>query len=124
MGFKEWLLTEGTQAAIIVRTNDDKYSMSYSQYDGYLEGIGAQLKKYFKTQKNVDELVSNSGEIRGIDKGKIEFYAGRKLLKTNLSEDKVIDEANSFAQYKYYFNGVNWYYSTNKISSLDDMKQL
>lgn len=121
--FESVSINEGTQAAIIVKTSDDTYSMSYAQYDGYLKGIGEELKHNFRTDKDVRKLVSKSGEIRSIVNGKIEFYTDRTLLKKRMSEGKVVDEANNFAKYKYYWDGIKWSYTDKSIGSIDDINR-
>jgi len=113
-------LIEGTQAAIIVKTGDDEYSMAYLQYDG--STVGDELKKF--QGKDALKLVSKSGEIRGIDNGKIEFYDSRILLKTGLNSNQVIKEANAFSNYAYYYDGKEWYKTSQKIKSLDHMKPM
>jgi len=116
-------LNEGTTAAIIVKQSNGKYSMAYAQYDGYLDGVGAELADNFYSQDKANELVDerDGGEIRGIDNGEIEFYdpSDRRkgaLLITNASEKKVIKEAKGFGNYIYYWDGGDWFYSDNPSS--------
>lgn len=120
----ECVVNEGTQASIIVKTGPGKYSMSYAQYDGYLEGIGVELKKYFTDDKKVKELVSGTGEIRGIKDGKIEFYKDRPILIKNAPEDEVLEEANYFSTYKYLWdpNEGKWFYTNKKVRKMADIK--
>jgi len=114
-------MNEGTQASIIVKTGEGKYSMSYAQYDGYLQGIGKELVDNFYSDKDAKKLVQKSGEIRGIDNGKVEYYTDRTLLIKNAKESKVCREANAFSTYKYYWDGLDWYYTQSKCNGVEDI---
>lgn len=115
-------LNEGTQAAIVVRTGDDRYSMSFIQYDGI--SIGKDIKKYFNDEKSAKKLVSKSGDIRGINGSYIEFYTDRKLLITNREEDYIVEEIKNFSNIVYYFDGKKWNFSKSGIKTLADLKPL
>ncbi len=115
MTFREFI-NEGTTAAIIVK-NGDKYDMSYLQYDGM--SVGPDLTKYFGTEKLAKKLIQKSGDIRGIDGNRVEFYEGRALLIKKRDEKYIVEEANMFGNYIYFFDGTNWYMTKNRISSLD-----
>jgi hypothetical protein len=119
--FKEYVLNEGTQASIIVKTGEDKYSMSYLQYDG--STVGKELIAYFNNDKDVKKLITASGEIRGIIGGEVEYYNDKKLLLKDVSEDKVVKEARYFSTYVYYWDGNSWLYTKGKIKSLEDVHQ-
>ena len=125
-------INEGTTAAIIVKQSNGKFSMAYAQYDGYLDGVGAELIDNFYSQEGANQLVDEreSGEIRGIDNGEVEFYSvsdrkGKAILITNASDKKVIKEAKSFGSYIYYWDGQDWYYADSgyksNVKSVEDI---
>ena len=47
-----------TSATITLKTKDGKYKSVYLHNDGYLEGAGYVLKKYYPTYEKVDQLLN------------------------------------------------------------------
>lgn len=61
-----------TRSLIGYATKDNKVNYVYCHYDGYLEGVGVELVKYFKREEDVKELVTK--DIRGITQGSADYF--------------------------------------------------
>ena len=47
-----------TRSFIITKTEDGKYKGVYCHFDGYPEGVGKKLDRYYTNQEIVDKLIS------------------------------------------------------------------
>tara|TARA_B100001245_G_C22614008_1_gene303297 strand:+ start:29 stop:457 length:429 start_codon:yes stop_codon:yes gene_type:complete len=67
-----------TRSRIAIQSKSGKYKSVYHHYDGYPEGVGVSLNKYFPNYASAVELVSG-GDISFIDwdSGKVSYYATR-----------------------------------------------
>lgn len=67
-----------TRSRIAIQSKNGKYKSVYHHYDGYPEGVGVSLCKYFPNYASAVELVSG-GDISFIDwdSGKVSYYATR-----------------------------------------------
>jgi hypothetical protein len=54
-----------TNSSITVQTADDKFLNIYCHWDGYLEGVGKQLKDNYNTQE-LAELVVSVGDLSNL----------------------------------------------------------
>jgi hypothetical protein len=119
--FKEYILTEGTDATITV-LEKGVYKTSFLQYNGYLQGAGKELFKNYSDPKKAKLLVQGTGEIRDIFD--LEFYTDRTLLETTKDEKKAVKNANE-SYIKYFFDGSDWYYAQGQILDFyDEMDML
>ena len=48
-----------TRSAIIVNTADGKWRVVYCHHDGYIDGVGRTLFKYYNSQERADALVEH-----------------------------------------------------------------
>ena len=46
-----------TCSNIVIKTKENKYNLIYIHNDGYLEGVGYMLKKYYKEYEQVEKLM-------------------------------------------------------------------
>ena len=54
---KEGLLTEATRSVIGLELPNGKITSVYCHYDGYPEGVGTYLKKYYKSPAVIKKLI-------------------------------------------------------------------
>ena len=90
-----------------------KYIGVYCHWDGYLEGIGAELKEHFTDYDSVLNLLSG-GFISSISNGRVRHYANRegedwKYIKPiQGSSAKSIYSKMTWIEYVYLFDGDTW----------------
>jgi len=118
-------INEGTPATIAVLQKDGKVKMSFLQYDGSPAVAGKELIDNFNSEVYANELVQQSGELRGFWDGHVDYYTDRKLLKTFNTEDKYKTKGQDafYTVHNYFWDGKDWYY-TRKISNKNDWKKL
>ena len=98
----------GTRSLVGVMVGD-KCRAVYVHWDGYLEGVGAELQNY-TTQEEVEELIAD-GDRSTLDSG---FYKDRGETgvgpKTYDTFEKFLDAADGCgAEYYYIFKDGVWY---------------
>lgn len=67
-----------TRSRIAIQDRQGKYRSVYHHYDGYPEGVGVSLQRYFPTYISACSLIAG-GDISGIDwdDGHVNYYAKR-----------------------------------------------
>ena len=60
-----------TNASITLKTKDNKYKSVYLHHDGYIDGAGYVLKKYYPTYEKVDQLL-NLGNLSSLGRTPID----------------------------------------------------
>jgi len=98
----------GTRSLVGVMVGD-KCRAVYVHWDGYLEGVGAELQNY-TTQEEVEELIAD-GDRSTLDSG---FYKDRGETgvgpRTYATFEKFLDAADGCgAEYYYIFKDGVWY---------------
>ena len=98
----------GTRSFVGVMVGD-KCRAVYVHWDGYLEGVGAELQDY-TTQADVEELISH-GDRSSLDEG---FYKDRgetgvEPRDYDTFEDFYDAAHGSWAEYYYIFKDGVWY---------------
>lgn len=48
-----------TRSTITVKCNDGKYRAIYCHFDGYLDGVGADLLQHYNNQEAAERLIAN-----------------------------------------------------------------
>lgn len=98
----------GTRSFVGVMVGD-KCRTVYVHWDGYLEGVGAELQGY-TTQAEVEELISH-GDRSSLDDGYYKDRGETGVAPTDYeSFDKFYDAAHdSWAEYYYVFKDGVWY---------------
>lgn len=97
----------------------DKCRAVYVHFDGYLDGVGAELQEY-TTQAAVEELISHGDRSRldgGYYKDRGEDYVDP--VEYDSFEDFVLDCNDSWVEWYYIFKDGVWYcgntYQSNKL---------
>ena len=98
----------GTRSFVGVMVGD-KCRAVYVHWDGYLEGVGAELQDY-TTQAEVEELISH-GDRSSLDEG---YYKERGETGVEPRDYDSFDEfyeyaKDSWAEYYYIFKDGVWY---------------
>jgi hypothetical protein len=115
-----------TRSFIAVKNPEEEgYTAVYCHYDGYPSGVGAILKKYYKTISKVEKLISGGGisslgkdigtkhDFDSRTEGETTYYhrdRGESLQITEArTKDELIRKANdSWAEYLYIFDKSKW----------------
>jgi hypothetical protein len=116
-----------TRALIGHLDKDRKFVSTYNHYDGYPDGLGKTLEKFFNTDEKA-RVVSNMGYISSIDpdSGEIESKYKESADKMILDDDiveaglivaKEIDTING--EYGYIWFGYDWF--TIKNNGIEGM---
>ena len=113
-------VNEGTTATITV-FDGKLYKTSILQYDGYDSFMKPELNKYWDSPKKAAGLVTKTGELRGVYEGKAEYYTDRKLLQITKDPDRAVTNASD-CYYKYFYDGIDWYWTNKSIRDFDEMK--
>jgi len=77
----------GTRAYIGIKNNNGTITAAYNQCDGGLESLGYLLRKHFKTEEQVRELISY-GEISSVQDMETYEYCKNNFSSFNDSEWK------------------------------------
>lgn len=110
----------GTRSFVGVVIND-KVRAIYVHFDGYLEGVGAELQEYL-TQSEVEELISH-GDRSSLDGG---YYKDRgeddvEPRDYDTFQDFFEAAKDSWAEWYYVFKDGTWYcgntYSPTDVNS-------
>ena len=116
-------INEGTEATITTFLGG-LYKTSILQYDGYEKFMKPELKKYWNSPQKASELTTKTGELRGVYQGKAEYYKDRKLLQVTKNVNQAASTAND-TRYKYFFDGTDWYWTTNPLhTDFSKMKKI
>ena len=106
----------------------DTIEIAYNHYDGYPEGLGDNLEKYYKDNTEVADLIGG-GSWSGMsdEDGKVEYYDGGRpdIIKDENKDEllfKLADEVMSVG-YAYMWDGERWFAYTpeNKESFVQDV---
>jgi hypothetical protein len=107
----------GTRSFVGVMLPSGIFRAVYVHFDGYLEGVGAELQVY-KTQTSVEELI-NRGDRSSLDSG---YYRDRGEDDVDPLEYGSFDEffkavKDAWGEYYYIFNGGVWYCGNTYVGS-------
>ena len=105
----------------------DTIEIAYNHYDGYPEGLGDNLEKYYKDNTEVADLIGG-GNWSGIsdEDGEVEYYGDSPDIIKDENKDellfKLADEVMSVG-YAYMCDGERWFAYTpkNKESFVQDV---
>jgi len=120
-----------TNSTITVQVSSNEFLTVYCHWDGYLDGVGATLKKHYRTLKDVLELVK-LGDVSALYescdrpeghtfdtavKGYTIFY-GRDRQEDNVGV-ATIDRPSDIGsqEFNYLFKGGNWFVATGESTS-------
>lgn len=108
MGKFKQFLNEGTEASIVVKLKDGSYRVSVLRYDGM--DAFENVRKFFNSQKKAEMLVQETGEIKDLNNGKVEFYKDDNMLGSLRNEKDALKYARSefSVDYVVLWNGTKW----------------
>lgn len=98
-----------TRSTISIKKENGLYDMVYCHFDGYPDGVGSKLEKYYNTPELVNELISN-GDMSslGTSINNCEFYkdVGEDFHnEVDLTYEQLCKiSINVWAEYMYIFN--------------------
>lgn len=132
---KEAMINEATRSTVAIEDKKGKVHGTYVHYDGYVDGVGAILKKNFTKADKVEKLLdlgkygisSIDKSIDGGDdhtwakpkKGETVFYGRDRGEKNNMSSefkdrDAFLDRHTEEYAYMYSVKDKKWYYAKYK----------
>lgn len=104
-----------TRSAIILKQSDGSFAGIYCHFDGYVEGVGAELNKHYQDRAKVAELISNGdASCIGADIGSCEFYArdrGEPMDEVRATTGPTVESVESkigHNGYVYVFGDSGW----------------
>ena len=102
-------------SAVAVHLGKGVFVVNTVQYDGYLECLGVELERNWKTLRKATILCQGK-PIRFLGAGQLERYNEPPNYKTILvkQESKIAEEVFNtfFTEYNYIFYNNKWYYYT------------
>lgn len=123
-GLESWGNGEAKDGYFPNVTLHGQYIAVYCHWDGYLEGVGAELKEHYNTYEKALNLVLG-GSISSINNGNVMYYTTRKgedwdYLKPipfkTLAQIKKSGDY-SWCEYFYVFDNGEWKYSYCSMKS-------
>jgi len=77
-----------TSCVIAVKLFNDSYIATVCNFDGYYDGVGAELREHF-TDIGAPQKLVEGGEIRCINKGEVEYYAKSNFKPVTMNEKEL-----------------------------------
>ena len=98
----------GTSSRVGILKENKIHSVRVN-FDGYLQGVGEYLLKYYDTEEKVDELIKG-GEIRSIQFCYIEYYNNNTEIDVQDNVDNFIKHVHkSGCEYYYVMENGKWF---------------
>ena len=118
-GLESWGNGEAKDGFFPKITLHGQYIAIYCHWDGYLEGIGKELKDNYNTYEKALNLVLG-GSISSIENGNVRYYTMRKgeewtsiePVEFNTLRTAKKNGIFSWCEYFYVFDNGEWRYST------------
>lgn len=121
-GLESWGNGEAKDGYFPNVTLHGQYIAVYCHWDGYLEGVGAELKEHYNTYEKALNLVLG-GSISSINNGNVKYYTMRKGEDWENDEPVIFNDIKtakdifSACEYFYVFDNGEWKYSYCSMKS-------
>lgn len=101
-----------TRSRIGMLNLDGTISSIYCHHDGYLEGVGETLVKYWNDLNDIIELIAN-GDISSLGENldDTKFYNDGSKSIISLSERLYMQEDSDDIEYYYLYKDNRWYFA-------------
>lgn len=111
-----------TRSTISVLRPDGKVATIYCHWDGYLDGVGLTLHKYFDYEKALRLMdlgsLSDLGTDLTLESGTIAYHRDRseswEVSKTRVNDRIWEAWADQFEDYGYYHDSERWHFSIDR----------
>ena len=102
-----------TRSRIAIKNDDGTYTSIYCHYDGYVEGVGAELVNHFDDREKIKVLM-DGGDCSSIDNGVVETYRSLGETGTDAVIHPTFEKLTGyFEEYNYVFDNDTWFVYRN-----------